>query len=151
MLPIEWISDSTQSKRVRVLFQTSSASGEWKTLWGVTEKRANSARYERLHYVLAELAGNEDTLGLTHVLKSMVVHWEYANKSQNVFVSKIRLEKGSDPKPMAADASTASSDETETILYEAALARFAGGEFGFVPKIENHRSVRSLKGSEAPK
>ncbi len=151
MLPIEWISDSTRSKSVRLLFQTSHASGEWKTGWNASEKRANRARHERLLHVLAELASNEDTLGLTHVLKSMVVHWEYANKSQNVFVSKIRLERDLERKPMAVDASVAASDETESILYEAALARFADGDFGFVPKIEDHRSVRSLKGSEAPK
>ena len=34
--------------------------------------------------------------------------------------------------------------ESESILYEASVARFPTGEFGFVPKLESHRSVRSL-------
>ena len=159
MLPIEWISDSARSRRVRVLIQTSSDSNEWKKVLDATKKGVDRARSERLLHVLAELASNEDTLGLTNLLKSMVVHWEHENKSQKVVISRIRLEKNSEPKPIAADEPTASSneptvssnepnvtsDETQSVLYEAELARFPDGEFGFVPKIESLRSVRSLK------
>jgi hypothetical protein len=137
MLPIEWISDSARSKRVRVLVQTSSDSKEWEKVLDASKKGADRARSERLLHVVAELASNEDTLGLTNLLKSMVLHWEYENKGQNIVISRIRLEKD--------------SDETESVLYEAALARFADGEFGFVPKIENHRTVRSLKEPGAAK
>ena len=142
MLPIEWVSDSSGTSRVRVLVQMSNEGKEWKQVLEACEKGVDRARFERLAHVLAELAGNDDTLGLTNVLKSMVVHLESVNQGQSNRVSKIRLEKNSDSK-LSDDSSSVGS---ESVLYEAALARFDGGEFGFVPKIESNRSVRSLKG-----
>ncbi len=146
MLPIEWVSDSSGTSRVRVLVQMSNEGKEWKPVLEACEKGVDRARFERLAHVLAELAGNDDTLGLTNVLKSMVVHLESVNQGQSNRVSKIRLEKNSDSKLSDASQRDSSSVGSESVLYEAALARFDGGEFGFVPKIESNRSVRSLKG-----
>jgi len=150
MLPIEWISD-TSSRPVRLLVQRSDGLKEWKQVLDVSEKGMGRARAERVLHVLAELASNDDTLGLTNVLKSIVVHIESEKKEQGSLVSKIRLVKNLESKAVMADTNDVSSDETESVLYEAALARFAGGEFGFVPKIESNRSVRSLKESAVSK
>lgn len=150
MLPIEWISE-TSSRQVRLLVQTKNGSNEWKQVFDASEKSVGRFRAERLLHVLAELASNDDTLGLTNALKSIVVHLESENKDQNSLVSKIRLDKKWEPKADNVGTKDALSDETESVLYEAELARFAGGEFGFVPKIESNRSVRSLKGSAVTK
>jgi len=150
MLPIEWISD-TSSRPVRLLVQTNNGSKEWKQVLDVSEKGPGRVRAERLLHVLSELASNDDTLGLTHVLKSIVVHLESENKDQNSLVSKIRLEKNMEYKAVISGTEDVLSDETESVQYEAELARFAGGEFGFVPKIESNRSVRSLKESAVAK
>ena len=150
MLPIEWISD-TSSRPVRLLVQRSDGLKEWKQVLDVSEKGMGRARAERVLHVLAELASNDDTLGLTNVLKSIVVHLESEKKEQGSFVSKTRLVKNLESKAVMADTNDVSSDETESVLYEAALARFAGGEFGFVPKIESNRLVRSLKESAVSK
>ena len=117
----------------------------------VSEKGVGRVRADRFLHVLAELAINEDTLGLTNVLKSIVVHLESKNKDQKSLVSKIRLEKNLEFKAIIASSKDVLSDETVSVLFEAALARFAGGEFGFVPKIDSNRTVRSLKESVVSK
>ena len=150
MLPIEWISD-TSSGQVHLLVQRMDGLKEWKQVLDESEKGVSRVRAERFLHVLGELASNDDTVGLTNVLKSIVVHLESENKNQESRVSKIRLVKNLESKGVLADAKDIQSDETESVLYEAALARFEGGEFGFVPKIENNRTVRSLKGSAVAK
>ena len=120
-------------------------------MFDTSEKSVGRFRAERLLHVLAELASNDDTLGLSNALKSIVAHLESENKDPNSLVSKIRLDKKWEPKADNVGTKDALSDETESVLFEAELARFAGGEFGFVPKIESNRSVRSLKGSAVTK
>ena len=137
MLPVEWVSDSIGQKTVRVSIQTADAPTSWTPALDSSEKGIDQARTQRLLYVLAELAMSEDTQGLTYVLKSMVLHLESDPVRPQQLVG-IRLERL--PETLAAP-------EAAAILYEASVARFPSGEFGFVPRIESHRSVRSLNSS----
>lgn len=138
MLPIEWISDAHSSKRIRISVQANDNPHEWKIVLDTKKLALNNAKAERLLHLLAELAVTEDTQGLTNVLKSIVLHIE---NGRTTTILKIRLEKTSE--------SLAESEE-EKVLYEASLARFPNGEFGFVPKIENHRTVRALNTTGSP-
>ena len=89
----------------------------------------------------SRFAVSENTQGLTNVLKSMVLHLEHDPAKPEQLVG-IRLERLASPTV---------ESESETILYEASVARFPNGELGFVPKLESHRSVRSLDaGGRAP-
>lgn len=132
MLPVEWVSDSIGQKPVRLSIQTVDSPLEWKPPLDSSVKFSDQARTKRLLHVLTELAVSEDTQGLTNVLKSIVLHLE-SNRAPHLVA--IRLERFSVPT---------SDPESETVLYEASLARFPNGEFGFVSKLESHRSVRSL-------
>lgn len=132
MLPVEWVSDAIGQKPVRLSIQTADSPLEWKPALDSSIKFSDQARTNRLLHVLTELAVSEDTQGLTNVLKSIVLHLE-SNPARHLV--GIRLERFSFPT---------SEPESETVLYEASVARFPGGEFGFVPKLESHRSVRSL-------
>ena len=132
MLPIEWISDAHSSKQFRISVQSNDNPHEWESVLEAKKLALDNARAERLLHLLAELAGTEDTQGFTNVLKSIVLHIENGRSSN---ILKIRLEKTSE---------TLAENEEENVLYEASLARFSNGEFGFVPKIENHRTVRAL-------
>ena len=136
MLPIEWISEPLAAKSIRLSVQASDEPKDWKAVFDTTRMALDNARTERLLQLLAELATQDDSEGLTNVLKSIVLHLENRRKNDNSTVLRIRLEKTSAPK---------SETEEEPVLYEASLARFPSGEFGFVPKIENHRTVRALK------
>ena len=135
MLPIEWISDAQKSKSIRVSIQESDEPKDWKPVFNTKQLALDNARTERLLHLLAELASNDDTEGMTYVLKSIVLQFENQKKSSKSTVSRIRIEK---------NAALNAESEEEPVLYEASLARFPNGEFGFVPKIENHRTVRSL-------
>ncbi len=135
MLPVEWISDAQTAKSIRLSVQASDEPKDWKAVFDTTHMALDNARTERLLHLLAELSTHDDTQGLTKVLKSIVLHLENPRKNGNSTVLRIRLEKTSAPK---------SEIEEEAVLYEASLARFPSGEFGFVPKIENHRTVRAL-------
>ena len=135
MLPIEWISETHKAKSIQVSVQTFDEPRDWKTVFGTTWMALDHARTESLLHLIAELAINDDAEGLTNVLKSIVLHLENPKKSKTSTVLRIRIEKTS--------ASQAEIEE-EPFLYEASLARFPKGEFGFVPKIENHRTVRAL-------
>lgn len=137
MLPVEWISDSIGLKTVRISIQTVDSSQDWTPALDSSAKGIDQARTQRLLHVLTELAIGEDTEGLTNVLKSIVLHLESDPARPQQLVG-IRLERL--PEPLAAP-------EAESILYEASLARFPSGEFGFVPRVESHRSVRSLNSS----
>ncbi len=137
MLPVEWISDSIGLKTVRISIQTVDSSQDWTPALDSSAKGIDQARTQRLLHVLTELAISEDTEGLTNVLKSIVLHLESDPARPQQLVG-IRLERL--PEPLAAP-------EAESILYEASLARFPSGEFGFVPRVESHRSVRSLNSS----
>ncbi len=134
MLPVEWISDSIGQKTLRISIQTSDSPQDWTPAFDSSVKNIDQARTQRLLHVLTELAVSEDTLGLTNVLKSIVLHLESDPLKLQQLVG-IRLERLSEPL---------AEPESESILYEASLARFPSGEFGFVPKLESHRSVRSL-------
>ena len=138
MLPIEWISDAHSSKRIRISVQASDNPDQWKIVLETRKFSLDNARAERLLHLLAELAGTEDSQGLTNVLKSIVLHIE---NGRTTTILKIRLEKTSESLP---------ESEEEKVLYEASLARFPNGEFGFVPKIENHRTVRALNTTGSP-
>jgi hypothetical protein len=141
MLPVEWVSDSIGQKTTRISIQTVDKPTSWTPALDSSKKGNDQARTERLLHVLTELAISEDTQGLTNVLKSIVLHLESDPVRPERLVG-IRLERLS--QPLAAP-------ELESILYEASLARFPSGEFGFVPRIDSHRSVRSLNSSrEAP-
>jgi len=133
MLPVEWISDSIGQKSVRLSIQTTTSPNDWTPALDASVKNLDQARAQRLLHVLTELAVSEDTQGLTNVLKSIVLHLE--NDPSKPRLVGIRLERHSDSSP---------ESQAESILYEASLARFSNGEFGFVPKLESHRSVRSL-------
>ena len=132
MLPIEWISDAHSSKQFRISVQSNDNPHEWESVLETKKLALDNARAERFLHLLAELAGTEDTQGLTKVLKSIVLHIENGRSSN---ILKIRLEKTSE---------SLADNEEENVLYEASLARFSNGEFGFVPKIEKHRTVRAL-------
>ena len=135
MLPIEWISDAHKAKSIRVSVQVGDEPNDWKPAFNTSPMALDNARTERLLHLLAELASNDDTESLTFVLKSIVLHLENPKKNSKSSISRIRIEKTSAPP---------TESEEQPVLYEAALARFPNGEFGFVPKIENHRTVRSL-------
>ncbi|MCY2984782.1 MAG: hypothetical protein NTY15_14255 [Planctomycetota bacterium] len=137
MLPVEWISDSIGQKTLRISIQTVDSPQSWTPALDSSVKSIDQARMQRLLHVLTELALSEDTHGLTKVLKSIVLHLEHDPVRPQQLVG-IRLEKLSE---------TFVQPESESILYEASLARFPSGEFGFVPRIESHRSVRSLDSS----
>lgn len=137
MLPVEWISDSIGLKTVRISIQTAGSSQDWTPALDSSAKGIDQARTQRLLHVLTELAIGEDTEGLTNVLKSIVLHLESDPARPQQLVG-IRLERL--PESLVAP-------EAESILYEASLARFPSGEFGFVPRVESHRSVRSLNSS----
>lgn len=91
---------------------------------------------DRFLYPLVEFAKSDDTEGLTRILKSLVVHLESETTANNARILKIRLENVSQ---MALESNAVS------ILYEASLARFPTGEFGFVTDIESYRSVRAVE------
>ena len=133
MLPIEWISDAHSSKRIRVSVQANDNPHEWESVLETKKLALDNSRAERLLHLLAELAVTDDTQGLTNVLKSIVLHIENGRTSK---ILKIRIKKTSESSP--------ENKAEENVLYEASLARFSNGEFGFVPKIENHRTVRAL-------
>ena len=151
MLPVEWVSDPSGSGRVHVLVKLTNDNRDWKPVTDACEKGVDLARLERLLHVLAELARNDDTLGLTNVLKSVVVHLESINQGQKNLVTRIRLANQANQFSSEAIGLDSSMVESDSVLYEAALARFEGGEFGFVPKVDSHRSVRSVKDSAVAK
>lgn len=135
MLPIEWISDAHNAKSIRVSVQANDQPKDWKPVFNATPMALDKARTERLLHLLAELSGNDDSEGMTNVLKSIVLHIENPKKSSKSTVLRIRIEKNLPPN---------AESEEEPVLYEASLARLPNGEFAFVPKIENHRTVRAL-------
>lgn len=135
MLPIEWISDAHKAKSIRVSVQSIDEPRDWKPVFDTTRMALDNARTERLLHLLADLASNDDTEGLTNVLKSIVLHLENPRKSNTATVLRIRIEKTS---------ASQSESEAEPVLYEASLARFPNRAFGFIPKVENHRTVRAL-------
>ncbi|HUP77793.1 MAG TPA: hypothetical protein VM260_04460 [Pirellula sp.] len=132
MLPIEWVSDAHSLKQIRISVQFNDNPHEWESVLETKKWARDQARAERFLHLLAELAGTEDTQGLTNVLKSIVLHIENGRSSN---ILKIRIEKTSD---------SLAENEEENVLYEASLARFSNGEFGFVSKIDDHRTVRAL-------
>ena len=134
MLPIEWISDASITKKIRISIQADDNPKEWKIVLETKKLTLDSARLERLLHLLSELAGTEENSGLTDMLKSIVLHIENGQSSK---ILKIRLEKTSKSQRVNEEAE-------ENVFYEASLARLPNGEFGFVPKIENHRTVRAL-------
>ena len=136
MLPVEWLSDSIGQKSSRISIQTADAPREWMIALDASEKKQSASRSQRLLHVLTELAVSEDTQGLTNILKSVVLHLEHDPAKPGQKLVGIRLERHSDPTV---------ETESKDILYEASLARFPSGEFGFVPKLESHRSVRALE------
>lgn len=138
MLPIEWLSDAHSSKRIRISVQANDNPHKWESVLETKKLAWDHARAERLLQIIAELAATEDSQGLTNVLKSVVLHIE---NGRSFKILKIRLEKTSESHP---------ESEEENVLYEASLARFSNGEFGFVPKIEKHRTVRALNTTGAP-
>jgi len=133
MLPIEWISEDASS--VKVSIQTSQDTNQWRTVLDSTKTEWNGARTERFLRPLTEFALSENSQGLNDVFKSIVLHLEKGTTNDTTVI-KIRLERVSESKP---------ETKSESVLYEASLARFPTGEFGFVPMVESHRSVRSLK------
>ncbi len=136
MLPIEWISDSNGTKKVRVSIQTTSKPNEWQTVLDSSRNSPTRTRSERFMYPLVELARGDDGQGLTNIFKSIVLHLEAEKTNDSETISRIRLENLS---------VTTLGSETESVLYEAALARFPTREFGFVPEIEKHRSVPAIE------
>ncbi len=136
MLPIEWISDSNSTKKVRVSIQTASIPNEWQTVLDSSRNSPTRTRSERFMYPLVELARSEDGQGITNMLASIVLHLEGEKTNDSETILRIRLENVS----MAA-----SGSDTESVLYEASLARFPSSEFGFVPEIEKHRSVPAIE------
>ena len=136
MLPIEWISDASASRGLQVSVQTSEPNGEWSSVLDTSQNTFLRARTERLLYPLVAFAASEDTQGLTNILKSFVLHLENQTTSRATKITRIRLKKNAKPHE---------EEGAESVLYEASLARFPNGEFGFVPKIESHRSVRALE------
>jgi len=136
MMPIEWISENYRPGSFQLSIQHANATDQWVPILGVTSTNSMRAKFDRLLHVLSELARGEDYQGMTRVLKSIVLHLEKSRPANAPQISKIRLEK------IAASSSIGDSEE---VLYEATLARFPSGEFGFVPKIENHRSVRAIE------
>jgi len=135
MLPVEWISDSIGQKPARLSIQTTDSPQDWTPALDSSVKNLDQARSQRFLHVLTELALSDDTQGLTNVLNAIVLHLESDPFKPKQLLVGIRLERHSDPM---------AESESESILYEASVARFPTGEFGFVPKLESHRSVRSL-------
>lgn len=135
MLPIEWISEASKSSSTRITIQTNETNERWIPILETGITGLNYWKSKRLIQILTELAANEDTEGLTNVLSSVVLHLEHWPVVQTRAVLKIRLEQL---------AETQEDGQAESVLYEASLARFPNGEFGLVPTIERHRSVRAL-------
>lgn len=135
MLPIEWISDVNAPRALQVSIQTNDANGEWSSVLDTSQNTFLRERTERLLYPLVDFAASEDTQGLTNILKSFVLHLESKSTSSATKITRIRLERNAKPNE---------EKGAESVLYEASLARFPNGEFGFVPKIESHRSVHAL-------
>ena len=136
MLPIEWISDANSNKSVRVSVQTDATPNQWQAVLDTSVNSASRAKIDRFLHPLVEFAKSEDTEGLTRILKSLVEHIESEPTANTTRILKIRLEKVSQ---MELESNAVS------ILYEASLARFPKGEFGFVTDIESHRSVRAVE------
>jgi len=135
MLPIEWISDKNASRSLQVSYQANDANGEWSSVLDTSQNTFLRARTERLLYPLVDFAASEDTQGLTNILKSFVLHLESQSTRSATKIMRIRLVRYAKPNE---------EEGAESVLYQASLARFPNGEFGFVPKIESHRSVHSL-------
>ena len=136
MLPVEWISDANSTKSVRVDVQTKATPNEWHSVLDTSVHSFSRAKIDRFLYPLVEFAKSDDTEGLTRILKSLVVHLESETTANNARILKIRLENVSQ---MELESNAVS------ILYEASLARFPTGEFGFVTDIESYRSVRAVE------
>ncbi len=136
MLPIEWISDANSERSLRVSVQTNDPNSGWKTVLDSSQNTFLRSRTERLLHPLVEFATSEDAQGLTNLLKSVVLHLENERNGSDSQILRIRLEKIAKPNV---------ENEAESVLYEASLARFPNGEFGFVPKIESHRAVRAIE------
>lgn len=139
-MPIEWISDSNSTKKVRVSIQTNENPNEWRAVLDTSRISSARARSERFLHPLVELARVDDTQGLTNILKSVVLHVEGEKSTNSETVLRIRFENVSE---------TASESDTKSVLYEASLARFPTSEFGFVPNIERHRSVRAVESTRS--
>lgn len=142
MLPIEWISDANGSRNLQVSVLTNDANGVWSTVLDTSQNSFLRARTERLLYPLVDFEASEDTQGLTNILKSFVLHLESQSKGSATKIMRIRLERNAKPNE---------EKQAESVLYEASIARFPNGEFGFVPKIESHRAVHALESArQAP-
>lgn len=139
MLPIEGISENYKPGSVRITIENANAPNSWTSILDLTSSHSAQAKIERLIHVSSELASAEDLQGLTRLLKSVVLHLEKGRSPNSPFVTRIRLEKVANAN--ATD--NATTNATGEVLYEASLARFPSGEFGFIPKVESHRSVRA--------
>jgi hypothetical protein len=146
MLPIEWVSGQNKSLPTRVSIQTKKNPDEW---YAVLDSRSevhassgmNPAKSRRLLRAMIELSDNEETEGILHIFKSIVVHVESTGLNESpIFVDRIRLEQPVEEKGGNSDPQ---SDMRAFALVEASVARFVNGEIGLVPKIESHRSVRA--------
>ncbi len=139
MLPIEWVSENYKPGGVRITIENANAPNSWTSILDLTSSHSARSKIERVIHVSSELASAEDLQGLTCLLKSVVLHLEKGRSPNAPIVTRIRLEKVVNAN--ATD--NATSDATGDVLYEASLARFPSGEFGFIPKVESHRSVRA--------
>jgi hypothetical protein len=146
MIPIEWVSGQNKSLPTRVSIQTKKNPDEW---YAVLDNRSegnasigmNPAKSRRLLRAMIELSDNEETEGILHIFKSIVVHVESTGPNESpMFVDRIRLEQPVEEKGGNSDPQ---SDMRAFALVEASVARFENGEIGLVPKIESHRSVRA--------
>ena len=135
MLPVDWISDANGQSTLRLSIHTSKAPQEWKPVLDSSKKAIGQAQTRSLLIVLNEFAINDDTQGVVNILKSIMQHLEHDRSTSSHTILGIRLEKVRD---------ALSDSEAEETLYEASVARFPNGEFGFVPKLESHRSVRAV-------
>ncbi len=138
MLPIEWISENNRPGSIQLSVEYADAQDQWIPIFESEKATMSRGKNDRLLHLLSELASGGDSQGLTLVLKSIVLHLEAGRKAKMPLVSKIRLAKFSDPTVFSD-----SDNRADVVLYEASLARFASGEFGFIPKVESHRSVRA--------
>ncbi len=134
MLPIEWISENNRPGSIQLLVEHEAGHNHWVPTLDSDNSNNEKRKFDRLLHVLSELAIGEDSQGLTRILKSIVLHLEAGGSGNASRISKIRLLKRSESNL---------SKEADSVLYEAALARFPSGEFGFIPKIDSHRSVRA--------
>lgn len=133
MLPAEWISEANRSRTVRVSIQTRDAPNEWQAVLDSSRKGWSGAKTAAFLHPLVEFALSENVPGLNDLFKSMLVHLE-SDGNHAGKILRIRLGRASDSE---------SEMEKESVLYEASVARFPNGEFGFIPKIESHRELRS--------